>query len=154
MEILRAKPEDASALTAIALSAKRHWRYPEHWIESWLPLLTILPDYIRTHETFVGQVEQRNIGFYALAKEEDRISLEHLWVLPEAMGKGIGRALFTHALGRASEMGFSEIDIESDPNAEGFYLRLGAQRTGTKVQHVAGQRRELPLLICRTAALR
>jgi GNAT superfamily N-acetyltransferase len=154
MEILRAKPEDAGSLTAIALSAKRHWQYPEDWIESWRPLLTILPDYILNHETFVGQVEQRKVGFYALAVVGDRMSLEHLWVLPEAMGKGVGRALFTHALGRASPLGFSEIDIESDPNAEGFYLRLGAKRAGTKVQHVAGHRRELPLLICHIAALR
>lgn len=29
--IRRAVPTDASALTAVAHAAKRHWRYPEEW---------------------------------------------------------------------------------------------------------------------------
>jgi GNAT superfamily N-acetyltransferase len=63
------------------------------------------------------------------------------------MGRGIGRSLFIHALGRAKELGFRELEIESDPNAEGFYLRLGARRVSTLVRVVAGQSREVPLLV-------
>jgi hypothetical protein len=40
MHIVRAKPEDAANLTGIAFAAKRHWGYPENWIESWRDLLT------------------------------------------------------------------------------------------------------------------
>ncbi len=34
-DILRGKPEHASALTEITLAAKRHWDYPEKWIQLW-----------------------------------------------------------------------------------------------------------------------
>ena len=61
----------------------------------------------------------------------ERMDLLHLWVLPEAMGRGVGRSLFRHALERARILGFRELEIESDPNAEGFYRRIGAHRVGT-----------------------
>jgi len=37
--------------------------------------------------------------------------------------------------------------IESDPNAEGFYLRMGARRIGIKAAEVDGVQRELPVLV-------
>jgi GNAT superfamily N-acetyltransferase len=72
--------------------------------------------------------------------------LEHLWVLPNAMGGGVSRALFAHALERARVLGFESMEIESDPNAEGFYERMGARRVGVNVTELEGQRRELPVL--------
>jgi GNAT superfamily N-acetyltransferase len=70
-----------------------------------------------------------------------------MWVLPNAMGKGVGRSLFIHALDRAKALGFRKLEIESDPNAEGFYQRMGAQRVGVSIQDLEGQRRELPIFI-------
>jgi predicted N-acetyltransferase YhbS len=63
------------------------------------------------------------------------------------MGRGVGRALFAHAIKRARASGFRAVEIESDPNAAGFYDRMGAQRVGTKVSEVQGERRELPLFV-------
>jgi predicted N-acetyltransferase YhbS len=62
------------------------------------------------------------------------------------MGRGIGRALFLHAVNKARELGARTLYIESDPNAEGFYLRMGANRVGVVSGKVAGLFRELPLL--------
>jgi predicted N-acetyltransferase YhbS len=46
------------------------------------------------------------------------------------MGSGIGRALFERSKRRAAERGASVLELSADPNAEGFYARLGAQRIG------------------------
>lgn len=35
--IRRVLPEEAAQLSRIALAAKRHWGYPERWIEAWTP---------------------------------------------------------------------------------------------------------------------
>ena len=45
------------------------------------------------------------------------------------------------------ESGCRKLEIESDPNAEGFYQRLGARRVGVRTKDWDGQRRELPILI-------
>src|SRR5271155_5328954 len=127
MQILRAKPYDAGALTEIAFASKRHWGYPEPWNESWRDALTIDPQFIISHETYAAVVEECCVGFYALGRKESRLELLHMWVLPRAVGQGVGRSLFNHALGRTRALGFRVLEIESDPNAEGFYQRMGAR---------------------------
>jgi GNAT superfamily N-acetyltransferase len=91
-------------------------------------------------------IDRRPVGFYALNEGPNPTSLEHLWVLPERIGHGIGRALFQHAVGRAATLGATSLTIEADPHAEPFYLHMGADRVGEIASEVADLRRELPLL--------
>jgi ribosomal protein S18 acetylase RimI-like enzyme len=146
MQIVRAKPEDAETLTHIAHAAKRHWNYPERWIEAWRDILTMRPEFIAANVAFCAMEDDNVVGFYVLTTEGDGIHLDHLWILPAAMHRGIGRALFEHAANQARVAGFDLIKIEADPNAEGFYKRMGTQRVGTSVSEVEGQKRELPLM--------
>jgi GNAT superfamily N-acetyltransferase len=144
MQIVRAKPEDADALTHIAHAAKRHWGYSERWIAAWRDILTMRPEFIAANVAYCATEEGRVVGFYVLTTEHDGIHLDHLWIIPAAMRCGIGRALFEHAVDQARAAGFDLIKIEADPNAEGFYKRMGAQRVGTSVSEVEGEKRELP----------
>ena len=146
MQIVRAKPEDAEALTAIAFAAKRHWGYAERWIQEWRDVLTMRPEFIEANTAYCAIENDRPIGFYVLTAESDGLHLDHLWVLPPAMGRGVGRALFEHAVGQAKAQGFRDFEIEADPNAEGFYQRMGAKRTGSNRTEIEGEVRELPLL--------
>jgi GNAT superfamily N-acetyltransferase len=109
--------------------------------------LTISPEFIRRNGVYAAVVEGKPVGFYALVVEGREIELEHLWVLPERMGAGIGRALFNDAVGRAASLGAEVLGIESDPNAEGFYRRMGATRVGGISYSIAGQKRTLPVLV-------
>ena len=90
--------------------------------------------------------DEKAIGFYAIAVKAKRANLEHLWVLPDYMGKGIGAKLFRHALSRCKEIGVHMLEIESDPNAQGFYERMGARRVGEAIGEVDSQPRVLPVL--------
>jgi GNAT superfamily N-acetyltransferase len=144
--ITRAGPHDAATLTEIAFAAKRHWGYPERWIAAWTGALTMTPEAIGAAEVHAAVLEGEVVGFYALAGEGPTLELEHLWVLPRAMGAGVGRALFEHATARALALGASAVEIESDPNAVGFYERMGARRVGEGVSRVEGEERVLPLL--------
>jgi GNAT superfamily N-acetyltransferase len=146
MEIVRADPDDAKKLTEVAHAAKRHWGYPDRWIEGWRDILTLRPEFLAANVAYSAVENERPVGFYVLTKEGDGIHLDHLWVIPAAMGRGIGRALFEHAVTQARDRGFNSIKIEADPNAEPFYRRLGAKRVGTSVSKIDGQPRELPLL--------
>jgi GNAT superfamily N-acetyltransferase len=147
VEIRRAVPGDADALTGISFAAKRHWNYPERWMDLWREALTITPKFVRENEVFVAVVGEGPAGFYALVGEGRRLDLEHLWVSPDHIGTGLGRILFEHAVGRAAELGAEVVEIEPDPNAEGFYRRMGARRAGENVYEIEGQRRELPVMV-------
>ena len=146
MQIVRAKYEDAEALTAIAHAAKRHWGYPERWIEAWRDILTMRPEFLAANIACCAVEDDRAVGFYVLTKEDDGVHLDHLWIIPEAMGRGIGRALFEHAVAQAKDRGFNSLKIEADPNAESFYQRMGAELVGTSVSEIDGEPRELPVM--------
>ena len=146
MQIVRVKPQDADALTEIAFAAKRHWGYPERWIQNWRDILTMRPEFITANVAYSAMEDDHAVGFYLLTTENDGIHLDHLWIAPHAMGRGIGRALFEHALEQTRRLGHRTLKIEADPNAEGFYTRMGARRVGVTVISIGDQPRELPLL--------
>jgi GNAT superfamily N-acetyltransferase len=146
VQLVRAHPSDASTLSTIAWASKANWGYPAHWMEQWRKQLTITPQFIATNETFATLRDGRLIAFHALLEAAETFRLEHLWVLPEHVGQGIGRLLFTHAAGRAAARGGCSLTIEADPNAEPFYRHMGAVRVGVLAGEIDGQRRELPLL--------
>jgi ribosomal protein S18 acetylase RimI-like enzyme len=145
-QIVRAEPQDADALTEVAHAAKRHWGYPERWIQHWRDILTMRPEFIAANVAYCAIEKSRAVGFYLLTTETDGIHLDHLWILPAAMHRAIGRSLFEHAVAQTRNLGFRAIKIEADPNAEGFYRRMGARRVGVNITEIDGEPRELPLL--------
>ena len=146
-EIRRAFPDEAEALTEIAHAAKRHWNYPETWIEEWKSALTITPEFIAHNEVYVALAGDEIAGCCALIMTGSLAEVEHMWIKPDQMGRGVGRALFDHARRRAEEHGARELELSADPNAEGFYERMGAERVGDVPAGMSGdEQRVLPLM--------
>lgn len=138
-EIRRATPDEAATLTEIAHAAKRHWKYPEDWIQRWKDDLTITPEFILNNEVFIAEIDDEIAGCCALVVNGSLAEIEHMWLKPEHMGTGIGRALFAHAKQRAVERGANVLELSADPNAEGFYARMGAKRVGEISAGMSGQ---------------
>lgn len=139
IEISRAQPQEADTLTAIAHAAKRHWGYPESWIAEWKTDLTITPEFVASNEVFVAIDQGQIAGCCALVITGALAEIEHMWIRPEQMGGGVGRALFDHARARAAERGAQVLELSADPYAEGFYAHMGAQRIGEIPAAMAGE---------------
>ncbi|MBX7169716.1 MAG: GNAT family N-acetyltransferase [Pyrinomonadaceae bacterium] len=120
MKIRQAKFEDAETLSQIAFAAKSYWNYPENWLKIWKDALTITPEFIEKNEVYLAESDGKVLGFYALIVENDKVQLEHLWISPENIGGGIGKILMADAIEKAKSFGATSMEIESDPNAEGF----------------------------------
>jgi GNAT superfamily N-acetyltransferase len=144
--IRRASTVDAATLTQIAHEAKRYWGYPENWIQHWESDLTISPDFITNNQVYVFEQEGQILGFYALCVDNQKAELEHLWVLPSHIGTGVGKELFLDAMDRASSLDINEIEISADPNAAGFYKRMGARVIGETISAIEGKVRKVPRL--------
>jgi GNAT superfamily N-acetyltransferase len=87
-------------------------------------------------------------GFYAieaLHELDDRhMELNYLFVTPEQIGRGCGRALIEHAKRSVRALGYERLRIVGDPNAAPFYEAAGARRVGQRPsESIAG--RMLPL---------
>jgi N-acetylglutamate synthase-like GNAT family acetyltransferase len=142
--IRKASTENSDTLTQIAHDAKRHWGYPEHWIKHWESDLTITPEFIENNQVYVAEVDGEIRGFYALCVIDDKAELEHMWVQTAYIGTGIGKDLFLDAMERAAKMNVSEVELSADPNAAGFYERMGANRIGDVDSEIDGKPRKLP----------
>lgn len=146
MKIIRGTPQHASLLTEITISAKRHWNYPEEWIQEWIPAMTISSEYISANEVWAAVKEDKPIAYYSLAQNDEGLWLDNLWVLPEYIGQGIGKALFEHALERCKIKEVSVLKIEADPNAQSFYKKMGAKKVSEHHTQILGIDRILPIM--------
>jgi GNAT superfamily N-acetyltransferase len=143
--IRRAVPGDREALATIARAAKAHWGYDEAFMRSVDAALVPDPEYLAEDPVFVAEDGEMMLGFYGFRLRVDTMFIEDMWVTPTVIGTGIGRALWRHALDTARANGYATFSIESDPYAEGFYLRQGAMRIGEIASSATG--RMLPLLL-------
>lgn len=151
LEFRRARPDESDALTALAHEAKRHWGYRDEALASWRNDLTVAAETLGDRPTVVVEIDGELAGFYQLSTTGAVVELEHFWVRPAYMGRGIGRALLEHAAHEASDAGFEELQIDADPNAERFYQACGAVRYGTLPAPIDGQpQRVRPQLVLRT----
>ncbi len=105
------------------------------------------PANIEAGRVFVLEQGSEVVGFYNLEPiDEDVVELLDLFIEPVHIGTGCGNQLWDHAVATASSMGFTRMHIESDPNAEPFYLARGAARTGD-VESTVSTGRKLPTLL-------
>ena len=140
-----ARPAEAEALTELGLRAKAVWGYDAAFLARCRAVMTVKAGNIATRPHYVVETAGRLAGFYGLEPETDGIGLGYMFVEPELIGRGIGRALWQHAVATARRLGHPALLIVSDPNAEGFYLKMGCRRIGTRPSELDGARR-LPLL--------
>ena len=139
MHIRKAEPSESAILSAIAYASKAYWGYAPAVLESWRHDLSVSADSIARHPTFVCEVQGELSGFYQLILGEGECILEHLWVHPSFMGKGIGRSLLAHAVEYAARSGARHVVIDADPNAERFYLTCGSVRCGAVPAPIEGE---------------
>jgi GNAT superfamily N-acetyltransferase len=143
----RARPEDAEAITRLALRSKRHWGYDHDFMAALTPELTFTPaDLVRERDHIeVLDSSDDLLGVLRLCWRTEIAFLEDLWIDPEAMGRGYGRLLFERSVEVARSWGKGVMELEADPFAEPFYLHLGAVRVSmSPVTVVPG--RSVPLM--------
>jgi len=142
----RAMASDAENLTALMRRAKAHWGYPEEWMQAWQQELTMTPEWINNNTVVLLIVNHNVIGFYGLEFQTNVAYLNHLWIEPHFIGVGFGKALFLNACQNVGDANYSIVELNADPNAEDFYLHLGAIRVGEVYGEVLGTPRVLPKL--------
>jgi GNAT superfamily N-acetyltransferase len=136
--IRRARTDEHHILTSLSFYSKRYWQYPESYYQIWKNELTITPGYIRIHEVYVYEKQQQILAYYSLVRLTETLVtsgvrldagvwLEHMFVLPENIGHGIGRALFHHCRDLLAARDIHCLKILADPHARGFYEKMGCR---------------------------
>lgn len=119
-------------LTALTRRSKGHWGYPQAMLDRMAEMLSISSATIRDGHVVVAERDGVVAGYYQITGELPHGELADLFLEPDAIGTGLGRTLWDHAVASARSAGFHTLTLESDPHAEGFYLRMGAERIGER----------------------
>ena len=138
IQIRKAQPVDSDLLTEISFDAKKHWNYPDNYYDLWRDELTITKEYIHQNIVFEALYMDFVIGFYSIIENETDFYtgdifvkkgfwLEHIFIKPAYHALGIGMLLINHAKQVSRDSGITELLIFADPNAKGFYDKVGAE---------------------------
>lgn len=147
-----AKPEEGLLLSELAIRSKGHWGYDLEFLASCKEELSYNESQLLSADYCfkVAELKGCNItGFFALNYLGSGYpELEALFVDPEYIGQGWGKALLNAAIAVAKTHKARTIKLQSDPFAQDFYLANGALKVGeTESNSIPG--RFLPLLeIC------
>lgn len=140
LTIRKATPADTAAMTRLATESKRSWDYPDEWMELWRDELTITPQKLDKRDFFVGVEGDELVFIYSLSQlDENRYELEDCWIAAEHIGRGFGRILFDDVKKRLGSLGAKRLKIISDPNAAGFYRKMGAVQIGEEPTKIQGR---------------
>lgn len=142
------KPEvnELGVLSDLIMRSKAVHGYDASFMAACREELTLTPEKVARGPTVVAELGGTPAGVAQLLSYDGEWHLELLFIDPKHMGQGIGRRLMAWAVEEARCLGVKELHIEADPDAEAFYLKMGAVRQGeAPSQSIPG--RSLPLLV-------
>ena len=133
VRLRRAGPGDAEALSSLAFRSKASWGYDIEFMKRCRAELTYSQQQIEAprFHFVVGEIDGTPAAFYALEiRGEREAELEALFVRPDFLRQGLGTLLVNHMKSKAGRLGLTRVTIQGDPNAEEFYVSIGAKAAG------------------------
>lgn len=147
LSIRSAKVDEALALHDLSVRSKAHWGYDAAFMALAAPKLVLPSELLAAGRVFVADLSGSLSGVAAILPpdRDGTAELEHLFVDPPAMGRGIGAALLSSCLLLARKEGARNVRALADPQARPFYERQGFRWLGDAPSDaIAG--RMLPLM--------
>jgi N-acetylglutamate synthase-like GNAT family acetyltransferase len=125
ISIRGAGPGDFERLRELTFESKAHWGYDRDFVRRWAEGLTFQGE----QERWVAEVDGEIAAWAALIPPADGVAvLDDLWVDPVWIGHGLGARLFHLAADRARELGAERLEWGAEPNAVGFYEKVGGRK--------------------------
>jgi GNAT superfamily N-acetyltransferase len=120
-----ARVADEERLRELTFASKVHWGYDGDLVRSWTDGLSFPGDC----ERWLAETDGELLGWAGLSPPADGVAvLDHLWVDPAWMRRGVGSRLFRLAADRARELGAQRMEWSAEPNALGFYEKMGGRK--------------------------
>jgi N-acetylglutamate synthase-like GNAT family acetyltransferase len=123
--VREAKSADHARIRELTFESKAHWGYDRDFVRRWAEGLGFESD----RERWVAELDGEVVAWAALVPPADGVAvLDDLWVDPAWIGRGLGSRLFRLAADHARELGAGRLEWGAEPNAVGFYEKLGGRK--------------------------
>lgn len=148
LKIRCAEMNEAETLANIAARSESYWGYDSAYMEKFRTIYNVTEEFIDKSASFVIEEENFIIGFYGILIENDMTSLEYFFIEPEYIGQGYGKLLWNHLVNYCKTIGIKEFSIITSPQAQEFYVKMGAIICG-EIESLLKKGRIIPQLIYR-----
>jgi GNAT superfamily N-acetyltransferase len=133
-----ARPSEVDDLRALVVRSMGHWSHPPEYLAAARELMSLSSQDLRRDDAWVALVDGEVVGFYRISRTEEAAEIEEFHVEPRLIGRGVGRAMFEHAVQRAQRANARWLIWSTDGNALGFYIAMGGEVTGSEPSGIDG----------------
>jgi GNAT superfamily N-acetyltransferase len=130
-ELRTPRYDEAAVLTDLCLRSKAVWGYDEAFMQACRGELTLTVSIMQSSHLQVAEIGGHLVGVAQVTVKGELAELDKLFVEPTRLRSGAGKALFEWATTTARDSGAVFMVIDADPDAVGFYRRMGAVDDGT-----------------------
>ena len=129
----RAQDQDLISLNEKLRLSKAYWGYDQIFMDAFMEKFALSEKYLQNNIVYVMSQSTNNIGFFSFVFHEDHsLELDHFFVSPDYIGRGFGRKMWNACCDVAQELDVEEFILWADPEAEGFYSKMGCTKIGVK----------------------
>jgi GNAT superfamily N-acetyltransferase len=133
LSIKLAKISDRDTINLIMRRSLTHWCHDDDYINIFMNKLAVTDDYIKTQSVHLTYSDNQLCGFFSFKNKKE---LDSLFLLPEFIGKGLGRLAWNSLCEYAGKQNLTEFVIYSQPGSEGFYLKMGSEKIGEQTSFI------------------
>ncbi len=133
LKVEEAKVNDLDQLNDLLRKSKTYWPAYASTIEAFMDRFSITPHYLQKNTIKLLYLDDELAGFFSFfINDESNNELDYFFIHPTFIGRGVGRKLWEICCKFAFDQGHKEFYILSNPFAEGFYLKMGCEKVGTR----------------------
>ena len=144
MHIRDARPDEAGGLTELQRRASLVWDDTREALLAHPEVIDVPADLLGSVR--VAEEDGRPLGFSAVIPATDGAELDGLFVEPDLMRGGVGRALVEDAVERLHAAGVTRLEVTANLNALAFYEKVGFVAIGpVETQFAPGLRMYRPV---------
>ena len=146
--VRKALISELEKLNELAARSEAYWGFDESHMEAFKRLCALREAHFKKGCVFVIEKDGEIAGFYCLAAKEADFELEHFYVDPEHIAKGLGKTLWLHMRTFCIHRKIREVTIVCSDFVKGFYLKMGAASLG-QVESTVDRGKMIPRLTYR-----
>jgi len=145
LQLLAASAVHAELLSELAYQSEAYWGNDGKYMEQFRLHYNVTQKFISENPVYLLEENCLPVGFWGLTRTENGWELEFFYIDSPLIGKGYGRKLWDSLIGECGKIGVESFEFVTSPEAERFYLKMGAKTIG-HVESLVRKGRMIPRL--------
>ncbi len=112
--------------------SKGYWGYPKDFLDTFIEKWGLTENYILKNQVIVLEENNVKCGLFSFSQSNaEKVELDLFFINSQYIRKGMGKEMWKIANHYASEKKFEKFELIADPNAKGFFEKMGAKKIKT-----------------------